>query len=277
MKNYRPLLLQEMDVRLPGLHLQRLRLNRHLPDLDQVAPHTHGYAQIHCHLSGHGMMMSDNRPFETAPGTVVFLPQRHNHGFRETAKRRPLCLVLDFDWRGAVRHGFSLVKLGQSDTGAIRRELTELTRLADPGAAACRIVVGAVALRILDILLRGLDILPQQPKSVPGCVRQFDRLVNQSTIPLQPIADLARQMGWQPDHLNRTFKAATGQTLREHRDAVLVKKAKRLLREQPRIGDAAAALGFPDQNYFSRWFKKQTGLQPRVCAMSKSTSVTKRG
>jgi AraC-like DNA-binding protein len=30
------------------------------------------------------------------------------------------------------------------------------------------------------------------------------------------------------------------------------------------VGEIAAAVGFADQNYFARWFKKHAGVQPRA-------------
>jgi len=267
-KHYRPLLLQELDVRLPGLHLRRLRLNRHLPEVDMLAEHSHAFGQILCYLSGRGTIFSENDSHEIGPGAAVFLPPRNVHSFRETSGRRPLCLVLDLDWRGSIKHGFSLARLGQSDTGSIRRELSELTKLPDPTLSGCRLLVAAVTLQILDILLRGLDILPPLARQTPSYVRQFDRLLREEKASLPTIATMAERMGYQTDYLNRIFKAATGQTLREYRDAFLLEKARRLLRTNPRIGDASEALGFLDQNYFARWFRKHTGLQPRAYALA---------
>jgi len=271
MKHYRPLLLQELDVRLPGLHLRRLRLNRHLPEVDRLTEHSHAFGQILCYLSGRGTMFSEKKGHEIGPGAVVFLPPKNAHSFRETSGRRPLCLVLDLDWRGSVKHGFSLARLGQSDAGNIRRELSALTKLPDPNLSGCRLLVAAVTLQILDILLRGLDILPPLPRQTPSFVRQFDRLLHGNDATRPAIAELAERMGYQTDYLNRIFKTATGQTLREYRDAFLIEKAKKLLRQNRRVRDVCAALGFFDQNYFARWFKKHTGLQPRAYAFSSAS------
>ncbi len=262
MKNFRPLLLRKMDVRLPGLRVRRLRMNRHLPEVDQLAEHSHSFTQILCYLSGSGLITADGRTYQTGPSSVAFLPPRCLHSFQETAGRRPLCLVLDLEWRGAVKHGFFLRRLSQSETGAIKRELADLTRVSDPNHASCRLLVAAGILRILDTLLRATDGIPAPARDIPGFVRKFERMLQQSEEPLPEISGLAHRMGYQTDYLNRIFKRATGQTLREYRDALVLKKAIRLLREQPRIKDVCEDLGFLDQNYFSRWFKKQTGLRP---------------
>ncbi len=267
-KHYRPLILQELDVRLPGLHLRRLRLNRHLPEVDMLNKHSHTFGQVLYYLSGRGTLFSEKQSHEIGPGAVVFLPPKQVHSFRETSGRRPLCLVLDLDWRGSVKPGFTIARLGQSDAGNIRRELSALTRLPAPNLSGCRLLVAAVTLQILDILLRGLDILPPLPRQIPSFVRQFERLLHGHEATRPAIAELAERMGYQTDYLNRIFKTATGQTLREFRDVYLLAKARRLLRANRRVRDVSEALGFLDQNYFARWFKKHTGLPPRAYEFS---------
>jgi len=269
MKHYRPLLLQEIDVRLPGLQVRRLRMNRHLPEVEILAEHSHSFTQILCYLSGAGMFTANGRTYETGPGSVAFLPPHCLHSFRETSGRRPICLVLDVDWRGAVKHGLFLNRLSQSQAGDIKRELAALAKVSDPGHASCRLLVAAGILRILDTLLRATGNLPAHQRETPAVVRKFERLLNQSESPLPEIAGLARSMEYQPDYLNRIFKQATGQTLREYRDALLLRKAVCLLREKNLIKDVCEKLGFLDQNYFSRWFKKQTGLKPSIYTTAK--------
>jgi len=263
-KNYRPLLLQELNVRLPGLTLRRLRLNRHLPEVDSLSPHAHAFVQILFYLSGRGPMTVAGREHDIRPGSVAFLPPNIEHAFRETAGRRPLCLVLDLDLRGATKHGVALIGLNLSDAAAIRHELSTLTRLRDPNAAACRLMVAAAALRVTDVFLRAMGLLPPRQNHIPRFVRDFDRLLRQPGVGDASIAELAQRLGYQPDYLNRVFKQSTGQTLGEYRNAQQVERAKRLLRENALVKDVGEALGFVDQNYFSRWFKKHTGLQPRA-------------
>lgn len=269
MKHYRPLLLQELDVRLPGLHVRRLRLNRHLPNVDTLARHAHTFAQIHYYLSGRGTMVTGKTSWEIGPGTVVFLPPRQAHGFEETVGRRPLCLVVDLDWRGAAKHGVSQARLSQGDAATIRGQLATITRLSNPDRAESRLVVAGAVLHILDTLLRGLTILPPHKRESPALVRHFERELQRAGEPLVPIATIAARMGYQTDYLNRIFKQATGQTLREYRDALLIKKARRLLAEHRRVGEVCDQMRFPDQNYFSRWFKKYTGSQPRAYAAAR--------
>jgi AraC-like DNA-binding protein len=83
----------------------------------------------------------------------------------------------------------------------------------------------------------------------------------ESAVDVDDVA-LAERLGYQTDYLNRIFKQATGQTQREYRDARVIKKARRLLRESRRVKDVCEVLGFPDQNDLARWFNKFTGVPP---------------
>ena len=63
--------------------------------------------------------------------------------------------------------------------------------------------------------------------------------------------------------LLRQFKAHTGSTPHEFLMALRVERARELLARDPRmIGEVSAAVGFRDQRYFARWFRKETGMTP---------------
>lgn len=261
-RNYRPLLLQEIGVRLPGIHLRRLRLNRHLREVDHLAAHQHSFAQILCYFQGGGVMTASGEAYEVNAGSLLMLPPRCRHSFQEREGRRALCLVIDLEWRGAVRQGVALRRLSQAESGLIRKELSALMGLKTPEDPGFRLVVAASALRILDTLFQSLQLLPERKQELPAFVRRYDRLLQEQRGRLASISELAAEMGYQQDYLNRIFKQATGLTLREYRDAFLLEKAKQYLRANLKVGDACERLGFSDQNYFARWFRKHTGISP---------------
>lgn len=260
MKDLKSLLLREIEVELPGLKLRRLCLNKHLPETDALEDHAHGFCQLLCYLSGVGTLRADGREHQVFPGAVAFLPAGMVHGFRESCGRRPLSLAVDFEIDGG--HGFCFAHLNQSESTRLRRELAELGRLRRPDAPESRLPAAAAALRILDVQLRAVGVLEREARAVPAFVKKFIRLASDTDTTENSIARLARETGYQADYLNRRFKEVTGLTLIQQRDALRLDRAKRLIRQGTAIGEVAERVGFDDANYFSRWFKRHTGLPP---------------
>lgn len=262
MKDYRPLLLQTLDVRLPGLRLLRLRLNRHLPEADSMDEHSHRFAQSLCYLSGRGHLVEGNREHEIHPGALVLLPAGVRHGFRETAGRRPLALALDFEMPLVDAARLRVCQLNESETARIRHHLSAISRIADPSADEARLLAASAALAILDIQLRALGIFPGRGAVVPGYVKTFQRLLADPANAGASLGQLAERTGYQADYLNRQHKQTTGLTLGQQRNAVRLALAKRLLAKGVAVAEAAEGAGFEDPNYFTRWFKRMTGLPP---------------
>ncbi len=76
-----------------------------------------------------------------------------------------------------------------------------------------------------------------------------------------------------PSYLSRVFKATTGQGFVQYVTSIKIEKAKELLKNNGMdIADIALGLGFSDQQYFNRVFKKTTGHTPNeVRNMSKKS------
>jgi AraC family L-rhamnose operon transcriptional activator RhaR len=75
-------------------------------------------------------------------------------------------------------------------------------------------------------------------------------------------AELAKRVGLQKDYLNRMVRHGTGLTLGQWRARELLRNVEQDILKGVRISLVADRAGFLDQNYFSRWFRKQTGLAP---------------
>ncbi len=79
------------------------------------------------------------------------------------------------------------------------------------------------------------------------------------------VEDLARRAGLSSRQFHRLFKAATGHSPLQYVLHLRIDRAKVLLRETPdTLTEIALCLGFNDSNYFSRQFRRQTGMTPRV-------------
>jgi AraC family transcriptional activator of pobA len=80
---------------------------------------------------------------------------------------------------------------------------------------------------------------------------------------LPNVATLASQLNLSPRYLSDLLKQETGKTAIELIHTYLIGEAKnRLGSDEQRVSEIAYALGFEDLSYFSRLFKKETGLTP---------------
>ena len=78
------------------------------------------------------------------------------------------------------------------------------------------------------------------------------------------VAELAESYGMSEGHFIRQFKSYTGQTPLEYRVTKRMETAKSLLAGTDlSVTDISSSLGFDDPLYFSRVFKRHTGVSPR--------------
>lgn len=139
--------------------------------------------------------------------------------------------------------------------------------------------VGHEAARILDFMLRGENVPPRTHLPPLEVVRRRssdyllheDRMVRRVLDQLrtrfhEPLntADLARQQGLTPRHVQRRFKAATGKNLQQTLLEIRLEKARSLLRDTPlSISEIAMETGFTDLNRFPGYFRRRYGCTPR--------------
>ncbi len=78
------------------------------------------------------------------------------------------------------------------------------------------------------------------------------------------ISDLAGTFNLNPTYMSRIFKQQTGRTPTRYLTELRINKAKKILSENPEleIKEISSRIGFQDQGYFSRLFKKETGISP---------------
>jgi len=93
-----------------------------------------------------------------------------------------------------------------------------------------------------------------------------DRVMNWLAHHLQgpaTLAEAARAVGASPSAIAHRLPADTGKTYGQHRTAIRIAEAKRLLAttDMP-LGEIASLCGFSDQSHFTRVFKREINLTP---------------
>jgi AraC family transcriptional regulator, transcriptional activator of pobA len=263
MKKYRPLVLQKLDIRVPHFHIRQVALHQHLPETTALQPHFHNYSQCLLYLSGQGRQQVAGQSYSVRTGTAVFLPPRVKHAFHRDANRRPICLVVDFDWRGARGKQAKFALLPASVLREVRQQLAAISHLERRMHAAEPLHMSALILRLLDLMLSGMAMTQQQhSESLSPVSRKVEALLASQDPASLTAGKLAQLAGYQHDYLNRLLKNQAGLTLGQFRARKLVARVQRMLQQTDSVADVSTSAGFSDPNYFSRWFRKQTGMTP---------------
>jgi len=78
------------------------------------------------------------------------------------------------------------------------------------------------------------------------------------------LEDVAENVHLNPTYFSTLFKQSTGSSFKEYLNMIRIEESKRLLANtEYSIIDIAIATGFEDQSYFSKVFKKYTGITPK--------------
>lgn len=245
-----PILVQKIEIHALGFVLRKLQLNRHREA--EVSPHAHEHAQLILYLSGEGIQTVAGRRSDARSGDLFVIPAGTSHGFSLQPRSRPVCLVLDYDLEAPVRIRVAHRRLPPERLNELHALLTRV-----PAKGRLTLADYSTILAVVSLLLdqsRDGAAAGRQPSTYEKVRPLLERAV--------PLARLAREAGYHPDHLTRKLKREAGLGLRALRDRLRLENAQRALRETATIADAAIRCGFDDPNYFARWFRRQTGQPP---------------
>ncbi|WP_265519283.1 helix-turn-helix domain-containing protein [Nitratireductor luteus] len=111
-------------------------------------------------------------------------------------------------------------------------------------------------------------------------IREFRRLVDARFCETHSVSDYADVLAVTPTHLSRTVKTITGSTALEIIQERILLEAKRdLLFSERAINQIGYSLGFSTPSYFSRFFRRRTGITPvefrRIGAVVPTSTTTK--
>jgi AraC-like DNA-binding protein len=265
LKNYRPLLIQDLNLQMPGIKIQRLRLNRHLPEA-RWTEHSHPHDQLLIYLMGRGQQRVDGLLYPARPGTVIHVPPGKSHAFDQQAGRQPLCLVVDVEMQQGRGVAHICDHLTAEQLTETKARLSSLFRVPHIETKEMSFRVAAVVLDILDMALKAIGWLtPVNRFSTArhfSNARRVERLLEARDGADVSLEDIAKMTGYQHDHLNRLLRAECGLTLGQLRSRIRLKRAVALLADRVPIQEVGEKIGILDPNYFARWFRQQTGVSP---------------
>jgi AraC-like DNA-binding protein len=102
----------------------------------------------------------------------------------------------------------------------------------------------------------------------PRAVRRARAFLHDALADKITLDDLAEHAALDKFHLVRVFRSEVGLPPYEYLTHLRVSRARELLRDGVRVGEAAQAVGFCDQSQLNRHFRRIVGVAPSVYAKS---------
>ncbi|HEU5080680.1 MAG TPA: AraC family transcriptional regulator [Opitutaceae bacterium] len=270
LRTFRSLLLDKVDLRTTKLHVTMFAVHRHLPELTLVKPHAHPWCQALLYLEGFGEQLLGTGRARIEPGSLVMIPPKTTHAFFRQKGKTPLCVMIDFRVRDARAKSPIISALSRSELNNVKQSIAHLLHTSAGEAESENLETAVQVLQILSVLLRAAGWTPRLQSSSFSTVSQGLAALLASVDVEQPLQAMVQKSGYQRDHLNRLLKKETGLTLGQWRAQRRLAKAKELLSDGVKVGEVALATGMPDQNYFARWFRRQTGQTPTAWSRQNS-------
>ncbi|MFC4167577.1 helix-turn-helix domain-containing protein [Teichococcus aestuarii] len=262
----------EADSRF--LHIETIPA-RSLPHGWHIAPHRHpGLLQLLLAEQGGGRAQFDGQERDFAAPALLLLPPAVIHGFTFQPGTDGWVLSLALPWAAellaedTLPEAALLLPLEPAALVAHRvpqrfAELAEEFAAHRPGRSAAL----AAQLRLLLIALARLRAgQPRADAAASADTLHFARfraLVEQWFHEPRPIADYQKALGLSEKRLAALCRAAAGRTPLQILNERRITEARRSLRYSSlSVAEIGYGLGFRDPAYFSRFFRRMTGLTP---------------
>lgn len=276
MKNYRPILLQNLAVTVPGVRVRQMRLNQHTPEAVWTK-HTHEHGQLLVYLSGRGRQKVGEKMHECRPGTVMYLEPGAEHGFDRVQARLPLVLVIDIDLEITRATPHPCAQMPDADLTRVRGSVTRLFQIRQVEHRESMLIVASIVLEILDRVLLTIGWIKPFNRfgdaKLMNTTKFVERVLDRMDGPEVTLEAIAARSGYQMDHLNRRLKMECGLTLGQLRSRHRLLRAQRMIQQGLPFQTVGERIGILDNNYFSRWFRQQTGMSPSKWKKSPQMTV----
>ncbi|MCK8488749.1 AraC family transcriptional regulator [Paenibacillus sp. MBLB2552] len=241
----------------------------------RIGPSVHDYFLLHTVFEGKGTYTWGGRIYSCGPGdTFVIFPNglftyeadsRYPWHYAWVALKGPSVL------RQLKDVGITPDKpvVGSGEPEQLRKLYARLRssfRQTDHPQLESLEAVGWMTLLFHQFGVANREHLPRSAAKEPAMIdRQVEQAIRWFQLQYSQqigIEELSRNLGYHRAHLFNAFKARTGLSPKQYLTKIRIDKAKELLAGPLTIDQIASSVGFNDALYFSRQFKKSTGMSP---------------
>jgi len=240
----------------------------------ELAPHRH--ARLHQVLlvkSGGGVVNLDETRFQLNAGSCVNIPPGHVHAFRfEPGTEGWVTTLADellvelLDRVGDVRRDLGRACVIKADK-PMGMAMAQIWQEFSGNAKARALVLRGLSATLLGWVARAIarDEPVRDALQDTGLVQRFSSLIDQHFLEHWQVSDYAKALSISPTHLSRLARATAGHSALRMIEARIMREARRnLAYTNLSISSIAYSLGYADPAYFTRAFKRDAGVSPKI-------------
>ncbi len=267
---------------LDPIHVESIAARSSLHNWE-IKPHRHhGLFQVLWLAGGAGRLMLDGAPGRLVAGSVVLVPQHCVHGFRFERDARGLVVTLAYSLLAGMSGELGRRLLSMSSPGTCRMprsgDRVPIQRLWQALAGEYETqaefrpqLLEALVVALLALLLRQPGIASDAvdggrtavPAAASSHLARFTAEIERSFRNHAPLAHYASLLGLSAAHLNTLCREYAGRSaLGMIHDRLLLEARRNLVYTAMTVREVAELLGFSDPAYFTRFFKRATGVSP---------------
>ncbi|GFO61039.1 4-hydroxyphenylacetate catabolism regulatory protein HpaA [Geomonas silvestris] len=268
----------------PGCHFDRIPAQLAYLELDHELaarltrqgemPHRHAYQEIIWIRDGAVRHLLDSDSIEYPAPTILIIPKGRIHSLVPTPACRGAAIRFTEEFLGLSSHllfsqfmDHTALRLTAEQADWVARYLSLLAhecRQADPfNLHAARHLLSALIAKLEELRLTAAHLVPHDVNSTLCLWNRFNTEIERHFKAEHTVAYYATALGISPRKLGEVVKLYTGKHVSIVIDDRLITEAKRLiLFSELSIKEIAFELGFEEHSYFSKVFKKVTGLTP---------------
>lgn len=261
------------------LHCESIAVRSQMHDW-HIKPHRHnGLFQILYLQDGHADIQLDDAHHAMHAGQILLVPPLYIHGFRFSRNAQGMVLTLAhplFD-KLTAQLGDAKVALGkpsilalndETDGAYIRAAMgaldVEYKRNASYRSTLIESLLGAILIWLARNAQPYVHEAGKDTGKGAAHFANFCRLIEQGHCTHHEVAYYAKKVGISAAHLNVLCRQTANKSALELIHERLILEAKRnLVYTTMSISEASYAIGFSDPAYFTRFFKRHTGLSPK--------------
>lgn len=227
---------------------------------------------------------------ETIPlkqGEILFHKPNEFHTLAANGRKAPNVFILSFVCKssameffgnrkftldkGFAKFIYAIIEEGKKtfDIPYSDPELKKMTLLPTPTLGGEQLIKNYLEILLINLLrsqteTEGGNAIFLQKKELSGKpANDVIQLLQRNIYSSLTIEEICAQTAYGRAYLFRVFKKATGKSIMEYYLALKIEKAKQLLRENElSVKEIAERLAFNEPNYFTKTFKRITGMTP---------------